>query len=90
MIQKSIPKALWEEIGHAQLGRRLIRRDGRTREHEAEICGVPTRFVLTAYANRISVIVTQTQNMGTLVRATHRHALRTTRIAHRPLRLTVT
>ena len=41
----------------------------RTSTHEALCCGVPTRFVLTAYTNRIMVVVTQTQNMGTLLMA---------------------
>ena len=36
---------------------------------EAVVCGVPTQFVLTAYSNRIFVIVTQTQSMGTLIHA---------------------
>jgi proteasome assembly chaperone 3 len=36
---------------------------------EAVVCGVPTRFVLTAYSNRIFVVVTQTHNMGTLIHA---------------------
>lgn len=40
----------------------------RTKSFEATIGGVRTHFVLTAYTNRIFVIVTQTQNMGTLVR----------------------
>ena len=40
-----------------------------TRTHEAVVCGVPTRFVLTAYTNRIMVVVTQTKNMGTLLLA---------------------
>ena len=40
----------------------------RTSAHESIVCGTPTRFVLTAYSNRIMVIVTQTNNMGTLVR----------------------
>lgn len=40
----------------------------RTREHTATICGVPTRFVLSAYSNRTLVLVTQTSGMGTLVR----------------------
>lgn len=40
-----------------------------TRVHEATVCGVPTRFVLTAYSNRIMVVVTQTKNMGTLLLA---------------------
>ena len=30
---------------------------------------MPTRFVLTAYSNRIMVVVTQTKNMGTLLLA---------------------
>ena len=40
-----------------------------TRAFEAEIGGVRTQFVLTAYTNRIMVVVTQSQNMGTLVHA---------------------
>ena len=40
-----------------------------SRSFEATLCGVRTHFVLTAYANRIFVVVTQTQNLGTLVRA---------------------
>ena len=40
----------------------------RTRSFEATINGVRTHFVLTAYTNRVFVVVTQTQNMGTLVR----------------------
>ena len=40
-----------------------------TSVHEAEVCGVLTRFVLTAYSNRVMVVVTQTQNMGTLLLA---------------------
>jgi hypothetical protein len=41
----------------------------RTCVHEADVCGVPTRFVLSAYTNRNLVLVTQTDGMGTLVRA---------------------
>ena len=41
----------------------------RTATHEAVCCGVPTRFVLTVYTNRIMVVVTQTSNMGTLLMA---------------------
>ena len=37
--------------------------------HAATICGVPTRIVLTAYSNRIMVVVTQNENMGTLLLA---------------------
>ena len=40
-----------------------------SRAHAATVCGVPTRFVLTLYANRIFVIITQTQNLGTLIMA---------------------
>ena len=40
----------------------------RSAAHESVVCGTPTRFVLSAYANRIMVVVTQTNNMGTLVR----------------------
>lgn len=40
-----------------------------SRTHVASVCGVPTRFVLTAYTNRIFVVVTQTANMGTLIMA---------------------
>ena len=39
-----------------------------SKSFEATLCGVRTQFVLTAYANRVFVIVTQTQNVGTLVR----------------------
>ena len=38
------------------------------RTHEAVVCGVPTKFVLTKYTNRLFVIATQTDNLGTLVR----------------------
>ena len=41
----------------------------RSRTHEEVVCGVPTTFVLTAYSNRVMVIVTQQPNMGTLVRS---------------------
>lgn len=41
----------------------------RSSTHEVVVCGIPTRFVLTAYTNRIMVVVTQTQNMGTLILA---------------------
>ena len=41
----------------------------RTATHETTVCGVLTRFVLTAYSNRIFVVVSQTQNMGTLIHA---------------------
>lgn len=34
---------------------------------EATVCGVPTKFVLTAYTNRIFVVVTQTAGMGTMI-----------------------
>ena len=40
----------------------------RSAAHESVVCGTPTRFVMSAYANRIMVVVTQTNNMGTLVR----------------------
>ena len=39
----------------------------RSRTHEEVVCGVPTTFVLTAYSNRVMVVVTQQPNMGTLV-----------------------
>ena len=39
----------------------------RSSAHESVVCGTPTRFVMSAYANRIMVVVTQTNNMGTLV-----------------------
>ena len=39
----------------------------RTATHEAVVCGVPTSFVLTAYANRTFVVVSQTGGFGTLV-----------------------
>ena len=42
----------------------------RVAAHEEVVCGVRTRFVLSAYSNRIMVVVTQTDNMGTLVRLT--------------------
>jgi proteasome assembly chaperone 3 len=38
-----------------------------TRSHTQDVCGVPTKFVLTAYSNRIFVLVSQTDSMGTLV-----------------------
>lgn len=41
-----------------------------SRSFEAELCGVRTHFVLTSYANRIFIVVTQTPNMGTLIVAT--------------------
>ena len=41
----------------------------RSRTHVEVICGVSTTFALTAYSNRIMIIVTQLPNMGTLVRA---------------------
>ncbi len=37
-------------------------------EFDETVCGVPTRFVLTAYTNRIFVIIAQAAGMGTLVR----------------------
>ena len=40
-----------------------------TRSFVATLCGVPTQFVLTAYSNRIFVVVTQSQNFGTLIQA---------------------
>jgi hypothetical protein len=40
-----------------------------TRSLESTVCGVPTRFELTAYTNRIFVVVTQTAGMGTLILA---------------------
>ena len=43
-----------------------------TRTHEAVVCGVPTRFVLTRYTNRLFIVASQTDNMGTLVRGQHR------------------
>lgn len=39
-----------------------------TREHEAVVCGVPTKFILTKYTNRLFVVATQADNLGTLVR----------------------
>lgn len=35
--------------------------------HESVVCEVPTRFVISAYSNRVLVVVTQADNMGTLV-----------------------
>lgn len=40
-----------------------------TRAHDAIICGVPTHFVLTRYSNRIMVVASQTDNMGTIITA---------------------
>jgi hypothetical protein len=40
----------------------------KTTTHAAEVCGVRTTFVLTAYSNRIFVAVAQTEGFGTLVR----------------------
>ena len=37
--------------------------------HDVEICGVPTKIALTAYSNRVFVVVTQTDNLGTLIAA---------------------
>ena len=37
--------------------------------HDVEICGVPTKVALTAYSNRVFVVVTQTDNLGTLIAA---------------------
>ena len=39
--------------------------------HDVEICGVPTKIALTAYSNRVFVVVTQTDNLGTLIAADH-------------------
>jgi len=41
----------------------------RTSTFTATILGVHTQFVLSAYANRIFIVVSQTANFGTLVRA---------------------
>ena len=40
-----------------------------TRSFEVTLCGARTHFVLTAYTNRIFVVVTQTPNLGTLIAA---------------------
>ena len=37
--------------------------------HDVEICGEPTKIALTAYSNRVFVVVTQTDNLGTLIAA---------------------
>ena len=37
--------------------------------HDVEICGVPTKIALTAYSNHVFVVVTQTDNLGTLIAA---------------------
>ena len=39
----------------------------RTLAHQSVVCEVPTRFVISAYSNRVMVVVTQADNMGTLV-----------------------
>ena len=49
------------------LGR--TRADMRTLAHQSVVCEVPTRFVISAYSNRVMVVVTQADNMGTLVSA---------------------
>tara|TARA_B100000780_G_C20828321_1_gene329129 strand:+ start:364 stop:531 length:168 start_codon:yes stop_codon:yes gene_type:complete len=41
----------------------------RTLAHQSVVCEVPTRFVISAYSNRVMVVVTQADNMGTLVSA---------------------
>ena len=41
----------------------------RTVTHEEVVCGVPTKFALTLYSNRVFVVLTQTENLGTMVRA---------------------
>merc|ERR1712196_347953 len=56
-------------MGTARSARKMSHSVPPTRVHEAEVCGVPTRFVMTAYSNRIMVVITQTNNMGTLVHA---------------------
>ena len=45
------------------------RADMRTLAHQSVVCEVPTRFVISAYSNRVMVVVTQADNMGTLVSA---------------------
>ena len=47
----------------------------RTSTFTATILGVHTQFVLSAYANRIFIVVSQTANFGTLVRAAQCAAL---------------
>ena len=37
--------------------------------HESVVCEVPTRFVISAYSDRVMIVVTQADNMGTLVSA---------------------
>ena len=44
--------------------------------HESVVCEVPTRFVISAYSNRVLVVVTQADNMGTLVSAAAKAAAR--------------
>jgi proteasome assembly chaperone 3 len=34
-----------------------------------DICGVPTKLLASAYSNRIFVVVTQQDNLGTLIQA---------------------
>jgi hypothetical protein len=44
--------------------------------HESVVCEVPTRFVISAYSNRVLIVVTQADNMGTLVSAAANAAAR--------------
>ena len=45
------------------------RADMRTLAHQGVVCEVPTRFVISAYSDRVMIVVTQADNMGTLVSA---------------------
>ena len=47
----------------------------RTLAHQSVVCEVPTRFVISAYSNRVMVAVTQADNMGTLVRTATKTSL---------------
>ena len=56
-----------EDAAFAEVSPPRTRADMRTLAHQSVVCEVPTRFVISAYSNRVMVVVTQADNMGTLV-----------------------
>ena len=54
--------------------------------HESVVCEVPTRFVISAYSNRVMVVVTQADNMGTLVSTAAKASVRLLAADMRPQR----
>lgn len=55
------------EASHAPIGKEASGPPSATLD--VDICGVPTKLMASAYSNRVFVVVTQRDNLGTLIQA---------------------